>query len=370
MFCSQCLMSVGPRDRVCSVCGADLTAPGSVRLTDPRRISAGAQPAPGMPAAVPPAAAAQAGAAAGGQPPAAAEPETIAAESLDVEPAAAEPVEAEPVDAEPPVPPQATPTPAPAAAVPPTPASGARPADDGTTKASPRQPPKPRSDERLIPVTSEKDPRTFALWDDYGIAEAPEPRQVGPDASRREQVGQLVGANAVPTAKVLSAAAVLGVTVLVLIVLVGRLLTLDSLVVIRTGTPQPPASATVEAAPQATAQSEPSADRQEAEATSAPTTSSRPTPTKSPTPSKATPSMQAGAKECNPGVWAGSQTSCVLANEVGQQIDTAMTGSVTIEAFSSSSNRTYRLECVADKGISCTGLDGVEGLNVWIVAGQ
>ncbi len=369
MFCSQCLMSVGPRDRVCSVCGADLTAPGSVRLTDPRRIATGSQPAPSGPAAVAPVAdAAAAGA------PAPAAPQTVAAQPP-----------AEPVDTAPAGPPQAAPAPAASvaassvpsaatvqstnasAAVPPTPAPAA---DDGPAKASQPRRPKPPRDERLIPVTSEKDPRTFALWDDYGIAEAPEPRQVGPDASRREQVGQLVGANAVPTAKVLSAAAVLGVTVLVLIVLVGRLLTLDSLVVIRTGTPQPPASATVEAAPQATAQSEPSADRQEAEATSAPTTSSRPTPTKSPTPSKATPSMQAGAKECNPGVWAGSQTSCVLANEVGQQIDTAMTGSVTIEAFSSSSNRTYRLECVADKGISCTGLDGVEGLNVWIVAGQ
>ena len=44
-----------------------------------------------------------------------------------------------------------------------------------------------------------------------------------------------------------------------------------------------------------------------------------------------------------------------------------MTGSVVIEAFSTASNRTYRLECVAVDGITCTGLDGVEGLYVWIV---
>ena len=150
MFCSQCLMAVGPRDRVCSVCGADLTAPGSVRLTDPRRIATGSQPAPSGPAAVAPVAdAAAAGA------PAPAAPQTVAAQPP-----------AEPVDTAPAGPPQAAPAPAASvaassvpsaatvqstnasAAVPPTPAPAA---DDGPAKASQPRRPKPPRDERLIP---------------------------------------------------------------------------------------------------------------------------------------------------------------------------------------------------------------------------
>ncbi len=200
-------------------------------------------------------------------------------------------------------------------------------------------------------VSADRASDELSLWDDYGMAEEAEPTPVAPGIGNRDQVNHLLGLSAVPAAKVLSAVVVLGATALVLLVLVGRLLTLDSLIVARTED-QAASTPSVSAEP-APVEPEPSVED---------------TPVIAPTPSKVTPSMQPGAKECNPGVWAGSQTSCVLANEVGSQIKTDMTGSVTVEAFSSSSNRNYRLECIADSGISCTGLDGVEGLFIWIVA--
>lgn len=47
MFCARCLTAVGSHDRVCAQCNADLTLPGSVRLTDPRWLNAETQTGPG-----------------------------------------------------------------------------------------------------------------------------------------------------------------------------------------------------------------------------------------------------------------------------------------------------------------------------------
>lgn len=47
MFCARCLSAVGSHDRVCAQCNADLTLPGSVRLTDPRWLNAETQTGPG-----------------------------------------------------------------------------------------------------------------------------------------------------------------------------------------------------------------------------------------------------------------------------------------------------------------------------------
>lgn len=189
------------------------------------------------------------------------------------------------------------------------------------------------------------------LWDDYGIAVAPVGVKIDPDAPRSEQISQLLGATAIPTAKVLSFLAVLGVTGLVLVALALRLITLDSLVVARQD--RTPTVSSTPTSPTPTPTSEPE-------------TSSTPEPAPAPVPSS-TPVMAPGAKQCDPGVWAAAQTSCTLANAVAKQVRTDMTGSVVIEAFSSASNRNYRLECVAGQGITCNGLDGVEGLHVWIV---
>jgi len=77
--------------------------------------------------------------------------------------------------------------------------------------------------------------------------------------------------------------------------------------------------------------------------------------------------MLPGAKECLPGVWAGPQTSCPLAEAVATQVDLKMTDSRIVEAYSSITDRSYRLECVANGGITCTGLEGVAGVYVWFV---
>ncbi|WIY82070.1 hypothetical protein [Propionimicrobium sp. PCR01-08-3] len=237
-------------------------------------------------------------------------------------------------------------------------AAPAAPAKGGATRASHPQVPRVEPYRRMISVPVERDPDELSLWDDYGVADAPEPARVDLDSNRRDQVNQMIGASAVPAAKALSVAVVLGVTALVLVLLVGRLLTLDSLILNRADAASAETSVSAEPAPEETAAAEPATETEE-------TQSPSPTPTPS---AKVTPAMDAGAKECDSGVWAGSQTSCVLANEVAKQVDRAMTDSVTVEAFSSSSNRNYRLECSASEGISCVGLDGVEGLAVWIVA--
>ena len=44
-----------------------------------------------------------------------------------------------------------------------------------------------------------------------------------------------------------------------------------------------------------------------------------------------------------------------------------MTDSRIVEAYSSITDRSYRLECVANGGITCTGLEGVAGVYVWFV---
>lgn len=365
MFCSQCLTAVGPRERVCNACGADLTAPGSVRLTDPRRISAKpattfepaaineknvatpqvkshvatdvaiTQPRPATGSAQPRSTSGE-----GSRPPTGSPSPVVT--DIDEARAASFHVELsqrdEPVTTTQPRP-RVTP-------------SGNEPAESGAVQRPGFQAPTPPATEPAITVTRRRDPSRLSLWDDYGMAEEPELAPVEPGISSRDQIDQLLGASAVPAAKWLSAAAILGATALVLLLLVGRLLTLDSLVVTR-AKPQP--------VPATSASAEP-------EESVAPAPEEQPTTEPVPLPASITPSMQPGAKQCDPDIWAGSQTSCVLANEVGSQIDPKMAGSVIVEAFSTSSNRTYRLECVADEGITCTGLDGVEGLNVWIVA--
>lgn len=195
---------------------------------------------------------------------------------------------------------------------------------------------------------AERQPGELNLWDDYGIADQPSGLQIDTSASRREQVGQLLGATALPTAKTFSFLAVLGATILVLLILVSRLVNMDEIVLI----PASPSSTAAEAPSEAPVSQAPP------ETTSAPVQLPK---------VKQTPAMLPGAKQCDPGVWAGSQTSCALANEVAQQVRLDMTGTVVVEAFSSSSNRNYKLECVAGEGITCTGLEGVQGVYVWLV---
>ncbi len=456
MFCARCWSAVGPHDRACRECQLDLTRPGSVRLTDPRRVprdidgnpittpAAGqqatppapaydapmAEPALGKPDAAPAptpvkgpgwwsgvksqllaigekaAAANRARAAAAAQqpqpqPPALGQPQAplgpppISEAGLTTvlrpgfgdadrtvirEPAV--PVDGErTVIREPVQPDEGEST---VIREPVRPDAGERTvirqpvqSDEGERTVI-REPAQPADGERTVirqvagqdadrtvirasqddetVMRPRRDPRELSLWDDYGMANAPEGLGIDKDAGLRERIGHLLGATAVPAAKTLTFLAVLAATVVVLALLMGRLLTLDSLVVVNPGhTPTFPTPTSAASAAEPAPTSAPPAS---AEQTSA-------TPSQASTPQ--TPSMAAGAKQCDPGVWAGPQTSCALANAVADQVRLDMTGTIVVQAFSSSSNQTYRLECTADRGITCNGLDGVQGVHVWLV---
>lgn len=186
------------------------------------------------------------------------------------------------------------------------------------------------------------------LWDDYGIADAHEWYEIAASAPPRERVNHLLGASVVPTAKAFSFLLVLGGAVVMLLVLVSLLLNLDNLFF----APRP--SEATSTSPATTASVEP-------------TTEPEPQTEEPAPPAKRTPEMLPGAKECVPGVWAGPQTSCPLAEAVAAQVDLKMTDSRIVEAYSSITDRSYRLECVANGGITCTGLEGVAGVYVWFV---
>lgn len=152
-----------------------------------------------------------------------------------------------------------------------------------------------------------------------------------------------------PTAKVTAALLVLLATLVIVVFLMAKFMNLDRVILAQ----QPISSST-------------------------PTPSATPTPTPTPTPQASkpttpsvkppqTPSMDPAAKECDPGVWAGPRTSCGLANAVGKKVDRKMTGVTQVTAFSTSTQRDYTLECTAGKGISCVGLNGVQGVLVWLV---
>ena len=213
--------------------------------------------------------------------------------------------------------------------------------EETTQPKSGRPQPEPRS-------PRPKEVGELNLWDDYGIADAHEWYEIATSAPPRERVNHLLGASVVPTAKTFSFLLVLGGAVVMLLVLVSLLLNLDKLFF----APRP--SEATPTSPATTASAEP-------------TTEPEPQTEEPAPPAKRTPEMLPGAKECLPGVWAGPQTSCPLAEAVATQVDLKMTDSRIVEAYSSITDRSYRLECVANGGITCTGLEGVAGVYVWFV---
>ena len=417
MFCARCWAPVGSHDRVCGECEADLLLPGSVRLTDPRRLADPPTPArpptivavPVMGSQVAPAV--DAGQAAdvvvgeGAATPHAGsvgpgwwsrvrgklvklgEKAAVANRAGSAEPPAAQavgasqpPGEQQAPDASQPMPEPPTPdtyrsTPEPPGEPQDAPALGP-PAQSGPS--TPRGPvasgtdnqpepllidgpdsvaagalikePTPARSARPLRPRRPKGTGELNLWDDYGITDAHEWFETDDSAPARERVSHLLGASVVPTAKTFSFLLVLGGAVVMLILLVSLLLNLDNLFF------TPPSSEATPAAPSATT------------APPEPTAEPEPQTEQSPLPSiKHTPEMLPGARECLPGVWAGQQTSCPLAEAVAAQVDLKMTDSRIVEAHSPVTDRTYRLECVADGGITCTGLDGVVGVYVWFV---
>ena len=355
--------------------------PGSVRLTDPRRLTASSAPA--QPAAATPVtsagpvvhpvvdAAPAETAAADGKPAATqtgsvgpgwwsgvkdklvelGEKATEANRTRATDPLAAQVVTAPQPTPEPPAPVTQS-TPEPQAPViqpisePPRPAgpqfvAAAAATEETTQPKSGRPQPEPRS-------PRPKEVGELNLWDDYGIADAHEWYEIATSAPPRERVNHLLGASVVPTAKTFSFLLVLGGAVVMLLVLVSLLLNLDKLFF----APRP--SEATPTSPATTASAEP-------------TTEPEPQTEEPAPPAKRTPEMLPGAKECLPGVWAGPQTSCPLAEAVATQVDLKMTDSRIVEAYSSITDRSYRLECVANGGITCTGLEGVAGVYVWFV---
>lgn len=185
----------------------------------------------------------------------------------------------------------------------------------------------------------------LSLWDDYGVTELTTPA-LDDETTWRVRLAQMLGASTLPLARVLAVAGVMLVTLLLLATLTNRLMALDTWI-----------SATSVATPassQAPASGEPASP------------SGEPAPESSAAAPAQTPSMLPGAKECNPGVWAGPRTSCELANEVATKVAPKIAEPVVIKAFSTRTEREYRLECVPHEGITCTGLDGVE-IYVWLV---
>lgn len=146
----------------------------------------------------------------------------------------------------------------------------------------------------------------------------------------------------VPPAKVMGALAVLALTIVVMVVLMGQFMNIDKVLL-------PQIIHSPSAAVSASANQSPSNEPQ-------------------PEGGSQTPAMVEGAKECDDGVWAGPQTSCPLANAVGEKIDRKLTGETDITVVSPDTQREYTLHCVAGQGISCQVADGSDGILVWLVA--
>lgn len=96
--------------------------------------------------------------------------------------------------------------------------------------------------------------------------------------------------------------------------------------------------------------------------------SASPSSSSSPSARKTPKAMVPGTKQCADGVWSGPNTSCNLAAAAAQQVDHSITKPVEISAFSSTTNRNYRLQCTPGEGITCEGLDGVSGVIIYIAA--
>lgn len=201
----------------------------------------------------------------------------------------------------------------------------------------------------LAPGGPDRPVGDLSLWDDLGIGRD-EDRPAGVHDQRSSRGPWR------PTRRVVIFAAVLVAIGILLAVLMGRLLTLNPFVAVQnTPSPSGTAASTAPGSP-ATTPGVPGP----ASASPAKTTPASPT--------LGTPAMSPGAKECSTGIWAGPQTSCALALAAAAGVDKTMTGSTDVQAFSSTTNRTYTLRCVAGQGITCTGTGGVTGVYVWIVA--
>ncbi len=154
----------------------------------------------------------------------------------------------------------------------------------------------------------------------------------------------------VAPAKVMGVLAILAFAIVIMVVLMGQLMNIDKVLLPEIiHTPTPSASASKTPATQSQSPS-PSGSAQPEEAVSE------------------TPKMIEGAKECDPGVWAGPQTSCPLANAVGEKVDRKLDGAIDISAVSSVTQREYTLHCTSGHGITCEGTGDVEGVFVWLVA--
>ncbi|MGI5952477.1 MAG: hypothetical protein ACOX61_11645 [Brooklawnia sp.] len=366
MFCARCWSLVGPHDRACPHCENDLTRPGSVRLADPRRVPRDSRGAPVLdgqtPTSAPPVKASFNSTGQLPQQPLAAPAvplvaatgpgwwqgvkerlaetgeKAAAANKERREQQAAEPEAVEQPDTGQQVEPgprievdqdrdlisfyQAVlpePLSAPLKPAPTLAATAVKP------DVKPAPPAVKPATAVQAPIRNHRPPRDLSLWDDYGMAEARTGLRIDREASPGQQIGQVMGASAVPAAKVTAFIAVVVGAMVVLALLVGRLVNMDASI------PDPPPPV--------------------------PTTASAPQ----------TPELPADAQQCTDGLWASAQTECSLAIELGSQVPYNMTEPSVVRVHSASLGGVVRLDCVPGQGIDCRGLGDYDHVQFWLV---
>lgn len=376
MFCARCWSLVGPHDRACLHCENDLTRPGSVRLADPRRVPRDSRGAPVLDGRTPtetlPIKASFNSTRQLPQQPLAAQPVPLVAATgpgwwQGVKQRLAETGEkaavankqrhgqptADPAVAEESVSQQPR-TPEPAAGQGAEPGSGTEVDQDrdlisfyqtvlpeplgAPLKPAPKlavtvvepdiKPAEPEIRPAPAvqgPVRNHRLPRDLSLWDDYGMADTPTGLQIDREASPGKQIGQVMGATAVPAAKVTVFVAVVVGVMVILALLVGRLVNMDASI------PDPPPPV--------------------------PTTASAPQ----------TPELPADAQQCTDVLWASAQTECSLAIELGSQVPYNMTEPSVVRVHSASLGGVVRLDCVPGQGIDCRGLGDYDHVQFWLV---
>lgn len=329
MYCARCGTPLEASERTCAHCGADLTAVGGIRLTDPR---ASAAPFAGDSAAT-----------------ASSEDANQAPSRIPAEPETRD----EYADYDAPVDPWSIGQ------------SGAAAArDDAQTATGEDRPADQESAGEAdtiggVPVVGgstqhvPSQPRPAAKPQTMTADDSPAKTDA---EARNAQWARMLGVDmAKPAGRTTIALLVLLVALVAMMLLMASFMNLDRILV---GKPAAPASTVYVTA---TPSPEPAESSEPAPAPS--TAASTPPPIAVPK----TPALGPDAKSCQAGVWATQQTSCEFANAVAASIDTKMSGTAQYVVHSPVTRRDYTVECTAAEGITCVGIDA-NGVKIWIAA--
>lgn len=170
-----------------------------------------------------------------------------------------------------------------------------------------------------------------------------------------KQWARMVGVDmARPTGRTMVALLILLGAIAAMLLLMAGFMNLDRIILGRPSAPTSTVYVTQSPSPEETTQQAPPA-----------TTTAPSTPPSIEVPK--TPALPQGAKACGSDVWASAQTSCEFANAVAAQVDKKMTGTERLVVHSPVTKRDYTVECTAAEGISCIGIDA-NGVTIWIAA--